>query len=261
MIIFKQTKDRRKWFDFVCMILLSIALLLYLYMFVVCVIALPFQHNYLHTDIYDTILFWATVLLSLILPLSLCIGCYFSLKIKNNGLKVGVSIICITLLALWFLPNVVLLGGDGGIASYTTQLDDFGVFDQTVKVTIDNYLPENFFPCEEILDNESQYCYYYTFGSFREDYDIQLEAHIVGQEEYTAEKARLMNMQMTEFSREKFYVCNTIGQVVSESILGEDFGERVYAVVCFDDLNRKITYRVFSAEYHTSGLKQIESTD
>ena len=255
--MFRRTKDKRKWFDFVVLLLMSIAFFVYLSVFAVCVIAEPYVYDYLHIGIYDPLLFGTTVFLSLLLPLSLCIGCYFSLRIRKTGLKVGISIVCIVLMALWFLPNIVLLGGGGGIASYTTKLDDLGLFDHTVNTVIDNYLPRDFLPHKEILSEGSQYCYYYTYGMFVENYDIQLDAQFSSVEEYSTEKARLMNIQMLPFSEEIFYLCNTTEHVLLESSLGEDFGECVYAAVCFDDAKHQIIYKVFRGESSASGLEKI----
>lgn len=255
--MFRRTKDKRKWFDFVVLLLMSIVSFGYLSVFTVCVITEPYIYDYLHIGIYDPLLFWVTVFLSLLLPLFLCLGCYFSLQIRKTGLRVGISILCIVLMALWFLPNIVLLGGGGGIASYTTQLDDFGAFDHTVNTVIDNYLPRDFLPHKEILSEGSRYCYYYTYGMFVENYDIQLDAQFSTLEEYSAEKARLMDIQMLPFSEEIFYLCNTTEHVLSESSLGEEFGERVYAAVCFDDVKQQIIYKVFRSESSTSGLEKI----
>ena len=257
MIMLKKVKEKRKWFDFVVLLLMSIAFFVYLCMFVVCVIAEPYMCDYLHISIYDPLLFLVTVFFSLLLPLFLCVGCYFSLRIRKNGLRVGISIVCIALMVLWFLPNIVLLGGGGGIASYTTKMDDFGVFDQTLNTVIDDYLPRAFFPRKEILSEGSQYYYYYTYGMFVENYDIQLNAQFSALEEYSAEKDRLMDIQMISFSEKTFYFCNAIRQAVSESSLGEEIGERVYAVVCFDDAKQQIIYKVFRSESSASGLEKI----
>lgn len=252
--------NNQKLLNSVVLLLVGIVFLVYLYLFVVCVIVEPYKYNYLYIAVYDPMLLIVTILFSLILPLLLCLSCYFSLRIRKLSVKIITVIVCVVLLILLFLPNILLLGLGGGVASYTENIDNYGKFDNSVLTTLEKYLPEDFFPNKEFLHVNSRYSYYYEYGFLDENYSIQLDAQFISQNEYFFEQSRLMNLELISFSENTYYIFSNTQQSIVENSQNE-FSECSVAVIHFNNSNQQIMYKVFRSENSAIALEHISQLD
>ena len=227
-----------KWFKIVALSLAGALFLLHVFIFVLFNIVEKLKQDYLYLTVYDSEVFIITILITLVLPALVGLGCCFSLKIRRWPIKIFLVIVSLVLLVgMLFSSFFVQLGG-GGIASYTEKMDDYGRYDSLVCRAVEACSLEGFFPDKEDLKESSQYRYLYDYGSIDELYYIQLDAHFTA-EKYAAEKARLEHQytEMVSFSEETLY-----------QHFHKIPGGVVTAAVCMDDAENRILYKVFRSE-------------
>lgn len=233
---------------------------IYLYMFVYGIVVEAYKRDYLYTAVHSPSLLIITILLSVVLPTLLCLGCWLSLKLKKLLSRIIVATICVLLLALWVIPNIVIIGFGGGIASYTENFDNYCKFDKSVNNTIGTYISDVFFPDKENLNANSRYCYYYDYGMLDEFYHIQLVTQIDDPNELYSEKVRISDIGMISFSENTYYLFHNT-HTNAESSANNETGELCTAVVHFDNTKQQIMYFVFRSESQKYALESVSQID
>lgn len=236
-----------KWFKIVALSLAGVLFLLHVFIFVLFNVVEKLKQDYLYLAVYDFEVFIITILITLVLPALVGLGCCFSLKIQRWPIKIFLVVVSLVLLAGMLFSSFFVQFGGGGIASYTEEMGNYGGYDPLVSRAVEACSLEDFFPDQENLKESSRYRYFYDYGSIDELYSIQLDAHFTA-EEYAAEKARLEH-QYTEL------VC------FSEETLYQHFhkipGGVVTAAVCMDDAENRIFYTVFRSENESIANDEI----
>ena len=236
-----------KWFKIMVLSLAGVLFLLHVFIFVLFNVTEKLKQDYLYLAVYDFEVFIITILITLVLPALVGLGCCFSLKIRRWPIKIFLVVVSLVLLAGMLFSSFFVQFGGGGIASYTEEMDDYGRYDSPVCRAVEACSLEGFFPDKEDLKESSQYRYFYDYGSIDEFYYIQLDAHFTA-EKYAAEKARLEHQyaEMVPFSEETLYQHFNIipGGVVT-------------AAVCMDDAENRIFYKVFLSGSETNATDRL----
>ncbi len=249
-----------KWFNITITLLFITGFCFYLYLFFSETIIAAYKHNYIHLAIHDPLFLIITVLFSIVVPFLLSLCGWLSLKIKKQTVKITVCILCILALIMLFVPNLILLGFGGGLASYTESLDYYLVFDESVSNTLNKYLPNDFFPEKEVLNEYSEYNYFYEYGAIDENYIIELKRQIDDKNDYSLEQEHVRSMELVAFSENTYYI-NYTAQAIVESSMNQNFCECSTAVIHFNDSNQEIQYYVFRSETITKSLEHVQEID
>lgn len=240
----QENKPKRfSWFAAIMLLLSGSLLCVHIYAYIRSLIEELFLRGYLHTALYDFKLLIDTVLFSVVIPLGLFLGCVFALKAKKRGVKIGLSIACVIVLLIHFIPAFFFNAIGSGIASYTEDMDDYGVFEQSVDSAMERYQLQDFFPDKELLQENAQYFYCYTYGVINEDYYIQLDAQFKSPDTYDCQKGKLMDMGMDtlEISGDTYYSLT--------------YGTSGCVVTYFDEENQQISYYMFKT--YGSSVEEI----